>query len=491
MTLGIIVAYLVLVLAIGWWSQRSFRGTGVDYFVATRTIGAFLLLMSLFGTNMTAFSLLGASGEAYRRGIGVFALMASSTALVTPFVFLTLAPRVWALGKRHGYLTQVQLVRDRWGSERLGLALFAFLVALLVPYLLIGIKGGGLTVSRITDGSVPEWAGSLAITLVVLAYVTAGGLRGTAWANAAQTVVFMVLGAVTFWIVVRSFGGLEAAFGRVAQEAPELLVRGERIRPLELLSYMAIPLSVAGFPHIYLHWLTARSVASFRLPVVAFPLCVAAVWLPSVALGVLGSVDFPGLSGPAASSILIQMIAHYAPGALAGLLAAGVLAAVMSSLDSQTLALSNMFTHDIVKHYGFHDNMSDRLEVLAGRGFVACVLASSFLLSLVIDPSIFRLGIWAFSGFAALAPLFVAALFWRRSTGAGAGAALATTVVLWVAFLARGWSEPGYTVAGSGLMPVVVMLAGSAVALVVVSTFTRPPSAERLERFFPAAESSR
>ena len=103
MTIAIVVAYLLLVIAIGWWSSRYFRGTGEDYFVATRSIGAFLLLMSLFGTNMTAFSLLGASGEAYRRGIGVFALMASSTALMTPIVFLTLAPRIWALGKRHGY----------------------------------------------------------------------------------------------------------------------------------------------------------------------------------------------------------------------------------------------------------------------------------------------------------------------------------------------------------------------------------------------------
>jgi SSS family solute:Na+ symporter len=294
MTIGIIAAYLLLVLAIGWWSHRRFRGTGEDYFVATRTIGSFLLLTSLFGTNMTAFSLLGASAEAYRRGIGIFALMASSTALVAPIVFLTMAPRVWALGKRHGYKTQVELVRDRWGSERLGLALFAFSIVLLVPYLLIGIKGGGLTLHEITGGTVPQWAGSLTTTLVVVAYVTAGGLRGTAWANAAQTIVFTLLGGVTFWLVVRGFGGLAAAFGRVAESAPELLVRGERVRPLEMLSYTAIPLSVATFPHMFLHWLTARGPASFRLPVVAYPLCIAAVWLPSVTVGVLGGVDFPG-----------------------------------------------------------------------------------------------------------------------------------------------------------------------------------------------------
>jgi len=490
MTLAIIFAYLLLVLTIGWWSSRYFKGTGEDYFVATRSIGAFLLLMSLFGTNMTAFSLLGASGEAYRRGIGVFALMASSTALVTPVVFLTLAPRVWALGKRHGYTTQVELIRDRWGSERLGIALFTFLVVLLVPYLLIGIKGGGLTLDQITGGTVPEWAGSLLIAAVVLVYVTAGGLRGTAWANAAQTVVFMVLGAVTFWVVVKNFGDLSAAFERVRQVDPDLLIRGDRVRPLELLSYMAIPLSVVGFPHIFLHWLTAKNVAAFRLPVVAFPLCVAAVWLPSVTLGVLGVIDFPGLVGPQANSVLIQMIGRYAPEVLAGFLAAGVLAAVMSSLDSQTLALSNMFTHDVVKHLGLADRMSDRTEVVLGRAFVVGVLAVALLLSLFIDTSIFALGIWAFSGFAALTPLFVAALYWRRSTRAGAAAGLATAIGLWVYYLVRGWGVPGYTVSGSGLMPVVVMIVGSALALIAASLATQPPEPERLERFFPTEAGS-
>ncbi len=486
MTIAIIAGYLLLILAVGWSSARLFRGTGEDYFVASRTIGSLLLLGSLFGTHMTAFSLFGASGEAYRRGIGVFALMASSTALVAPVVFLTIAPRVWELGKRLGYRTQVELLRDRWGSDRLGDLLLAFQVLLLVPYLLIGIKGGGITLSQITDGGIPNWVGSLLMVAVVLGYVAAGGLRGTAWANAVQTVVFTVLGGLTFWIVVRNFGGLEAAFERAAAARPELLVRGDLVRPLELLSYTAIPLSIVGFPHIFLHWLTARGRQSFRLPAIAYPLCIAAVWVPSVVIGILGAVDFPGLEGPQANTVLIRMIGLHAPEILAGLLAAGVLAAVMSSLDSQTLALANIFTRDVLRRYRYHDRMSDRLEVLAGRGFVVAVLAVAFVLSQVIDASIFRLGVWAFSGFAALTPLLVGALYWRRSTAAGALASLSTAVVTWAAFFARGWAEPGYTVGGTGVMPVAVILLASAAALVAVSLATAPPSPERIERFFPS-----
>ncbi len=487
MTLAVIAGYLMLVLAIGVLSHRLFRGTGEDYFVATRSIGPFVLLMTLFGTHMTAFSLLGASGEAYGRGIGVFALMASSSALVVPAVFFFFGPRLWSLGKRFGYLTQVQFFRDRWGSDGLGLALFAVLVALLVPYLLIGVKGGGITLAEITDGRVPEWAGSLAMCLVVIGYVTAGGLRGTAWANTFQTLVFMGLGAITFAVILGRSGGLAAAMARIAAERPELLVRGDLVRPIELLSYTAIPLSVGMFPHMFMHWLTARRAETFRLAVVAYPICVAVVWLPSVTLGVIGATQVPGLAGPAANSVLVRMIALHAPGFLAGLLAAGVFAAVMSSLDSQVLALSTMFTQDVVRHYGLHDRMSDRLQVLSGRLFVVGIFTVTYLLSLVVDRSIFRLGVWSFSGFAALTPLAVAALFWRRSTRAGAYASVATVAALWTGYVVRAWSEPGYTVGGSGLMPVVVMLAASAAALVAVSLVSAPPEPERLARFFPGS----
>ena len=100
MSLAVIFIYLAMVLVLGALSHKLFRNTGEDYFVASRTINWFILLMTLFGTNMTAFSILGASGEAYHRGIGVFALMASSSAIVVPCVFLFIGTRLWRLGKR-------------------------------------------------------------------------------------------------------------------------------------------------------------------------------------------------------------------------------------------------------------------------------------------------------------------------------------------------------------------------------------------------------
>lgn len=485
MILASVLIYLVLVLTVGLLSHRLFRGTGEDYFLATRSIGSFVLLMSLFGTHMTAFSLLGASAEGYRVGIGVFGLMASSSALVVPAVFYFVGTRLWAIGKRHGFLTQVQFFRERWDSDRLGLVLFVVLVALVIPYLLIGVLGGGMTLHRITDGGVPEWAGSLLVCLVVLTYVTWGGLRGTAWANTLQTLVFMILGAVAFFWITHRLGGLRVALDRVAEVEPALLIRGDRVRPLKLLTYTVLPLSVGMFPHIFMHWMTARRADSFRLPIVAYPLCVAVVWLPSVLLGVMGAADVPGLTGAEANGILVRMIQSHAPELLAGLLAAGVFAAIMSSLDSQTLALGTMFTQDIVKHYGFHDRMSETAQVRVGRLFVIAILLVTYLLSLVSSPSIFKLGVWSFTGFAGLFPIVLAALFWRRSTKHGVLAAIASVAGLWVWFFNAGWSVSGYTVGGSGVIPAAVILVVSGCVLAGVSLLTSPPARPVIERFFP------
>ncbi len=485
MIIAVIFSYLILVLLIGVLSHKFFKSTSEDYFVASRSIGPFILLMSLFGTNMTAFAILGASGEAYREGIGVFALLASSSALVIPAVFFFIGTRLWALGKKFGYLTQVQYFRDRWGSDELGLLLFIVLVALVIPYLLIGVMGGGITLNLITSDQIPAWVGGLLVCLVVMMYVTYSGARGTAWVNTFQTLVFMVLGAVSFVVIVNKLGGLSTAIATISKSNPDLLIQGEHIQPLKLLTYTLIPVSTAMFPHLFMHWLTAKKAETFRYPIMFYPVCMLIVWVPSVLLGIFGNIDFPDLQGAEGNSVLIRMVALYAPGFLGGLLAAGVFAAIMSSLDSQTLALGTMFTQDIVRHYGFHNKMSEKQQVLFGRAFVFFIIGITYILSLVMERSIFRLAVWSFTGFASLLPVVVAAVFWKRSTKYGALASISSVVILWIYFFKQGWENPGYTIAESGIMPVGVMLVVSALAMIVGSLLTKPPEDHRLKRFFP------
>ena len=122
------------------------------------------------------------------------------------------------------------------------------------------------------------------------------------------------------------------------------------------------------------------------------------------------------------------LLQRYAPLWLAGLLGAGIMAAVMAS-DSQILALSTMFTEDVFAFYGGKTRFGEAVQIMTGRIFIILITLFAYAVALRAPETIFELAIqYAFSGFAALSPLLIAALFWRGSTKWGA---LASTV--WVA----------------------------------------------------------
>ena len=146
--LYVVGVYLLLLLAFSILNSRRASGSAGEYFVASRSIGPFLLLMSVFGTTMTAFALVGSTGKAYDSGIGVYGLMASASGIIHSLVFFLVGIRLWAIGKRFNYVTQIQFFRGRFESDRLGSLLFPVLVGLVIPYLLIGIVGAGASTGR-------------------------------------------------------------------------------------------------------------------------------------------------------------------------------------------------------------------------------------------------------------------------------------------------------------------------------------------------------
>ncbi|MCH9655556.1 MAG: sodium:solute symporter family protein [Planctomycetes bacterium] len=663
--LVIIGIYLGMLLCLGLFSSRLFKGTSKDYMLASHSIGPFLLLMSIFGTTMTAFALVGSSGEAYKEGVGVYGMLASSSGIIHSLCFFLLGIKLWSWGHKHGYTTQIQFFRDRLESDRIGIILFPVLVGLVIPYLLIGVMASGVVISSITEGAfessfaaydygIPPWLGSLVISMVVLIYVFFGGMRGTAWANTFQTVVFMILGVVTFVVISNKLGGLEAASNAVLEKNPSklmrdvapadreryserytswvtmakynyvtkvaktltltpdqkeeayqafkprmpnwqtkaqavyaaknklyeltseeinkaMLIQDDRVMPdpfpekwkmglmthhdlkeyprkanaekeksmlifggkighpekdldpndpskgkkwtikkargvyrasnwapdaphpmskLVFLTYFFVPLSVGMFPHLFQHWLTARSAATFKLPVVAHPLFIMVVWVPCVLVGVWatsatlnGAPMFPPHFP--ANAVLAAMVKKMTSPVLAGFLTAGILAAIMSSLDSQFLCLGTMFTEDIVVHYGGKDRFTDQQVVLMARLFIILIVAITYGFSLLEPRRVFTLGVWCFSGFSSLFPIIFAAVYWKKLTKAGAYAGILVAIGSWLyLFREAGYAlKPNYTFLG--MMPVATMVVCSAVAMILVSLITKPPSKETMARFYP------
>ncbi len=181
-----VALYLIAVLYIGIFAfRRSIPKDhqAEDFFLASRSLGGFVFLFSLFGTHMTAFAILGSSGHAFHNGIVTYGLMASSSALVVPLLLLFVGTRLWWTGKQFGHMTPVQIFRDRWECGHIGTFIFIVEALLLLPYIIIGVIGGGTALGAISGGLVPYWLGGAVVAVVVMSYVFFGSnVRSNAFA---------------------------------------------------------------------------------------------------------------------------------------------------------------------------------------------------------------------------------------------------------------------------------------------------------------------
>jgi len=280
--------------------------------------------------------------------------------------------------------------------------------------------------------------------------------------------------------------------------------------------------------------LTAEKMNHFKKTVVFYPLCILFIWLPCVFLGVMGNrvTDVPQIRAKqearrvlatqgkamapeardelreqaAGDDVILRLLERYAPLWLAGLLGAGIMAAVMAS-DSQILALSTMFTEDFFAFYGGKARFGEAVQVHTGRLFIVLITVFAYAVALRAPETIFELAIqYAFSGFAALSPLLIAALFWKGSTKWGALAATLWTAAAVVAVAVFQHAVPApapgpatvvCSLAGTealsrtpggtavfGLMPVVPMVLVSGLLMVVVSLITTKPKQSTLVKYF-------
>ena len=226
---------------------------------------------------------------------------------------------------------------------------------------------------------------------------------------------------------------------------------------------------------------------------VAHPISIMVTWIPCILIGfwMTGAI-IPGSEAriiPEAASpnaVLGIAVGKLTTPIISGLVTAGVLAAIMSSLDSQFVSVGTMFTRDIVVDLLGKDRFSDAAMVWLARGFISFIVVVTFLFSLAEPRQVFTLGIWCFSGYASLFPLVFAAIYWKRTTKAAAYLAVLLTAAVWILlFRASDYGANTAYLVG-GMMPVVFMFATCALTLIVVSLVTKAPSDRTLVKFFPA-----
>jgi solute:Na+ symporter, SSS family len=463
---AVVVGYFVVLLGIGFLARRRASGTVDDYFVASRNLPLVVLFLTMAATNFSAFTVFGFSGEGWRVGYSFYPIMAFGTGFMA-LSFHFIGRPVWKLGKERGLLTPPELIFDRFGSTPLRLVFFLVLTVFTLPYLAMQPMAAGYALHGLLG--IPYLAGAALITGVMLLYTFFGGMRGVAWTDVLQGGAFIVLLIVALAMIAAPFGGLTAANRAAAAELPHLFSRpgvGDTLGPGIWLGYMLLWLLCDPmFPQIFQRFYAARHEKTLGMTMSLYPLITGGLFLLPVAIGVVGRLAFPSLPAETTSDqILPLLLGKYVPPVVEALVLTAALAALMSTLDSQLLTLSSMFTRDLVEPLA---GRNLRAAPWIGKLFVVALALVGLAIAWRPPATFLAIATETFTGLAVLFPTVVSGLYWRRATAKGAIASIIVGEGLVIAYHFH--LPPTF-----GTLPVVPVVAATAIVLVAVSLVTHP-----------------
>jgi SSS family solute:Na+ symporter len=480
--LAVCAAYLAVTLVAGVLPGLRVSASVAGYVAADRAMGTVVLYFVLGASIFSSFAFLGGPGWAYSRGAAALYILGYGVIGMVPLYFF--GPRARRLGERFGFITQAELLAHRFDSRALSVILAAASVAVFIPYLTLQMKGAGYILSVLSSGRISEAAGAAATYAVVLVYVLASGVLGVGWTNTLQGVFMM---AVAWWLGLylpaRLYGGVGAMFDALAEAGRGELLAAPGLdgagQPWGWAAFSsAVAVSAVGFsvwPHLFMRSYAAASDRVLRRTVMLYP-TFQLFLVPILLIGYAGVLAFPGVA-PADTILPVILTRLELSPLLVGLVAAGTLAASMSSGDAMIHAAASIGVRDGLARL-LPGELADRRERLYIRLLAVAVAAVAFYFAVRSERSLVALLLAAYGGVAQIFPLTFAAFYWPRATRAGALAGLCGGLAVNCLFLYFPELKPW-----AGLHEGVYGLAANVALLVAVSLATRPVAWERVRAY--------
>ena len=416
MTYFILITYIVVTFLGSLAGAKKLSGTPEGYFLANRSLGTLTLFFTILATNFSAYYFLGYAGEGYRKGYAFYFMMAFGTAFAC-LSFYVIGMKVWQLGKQYGYITPSELVFGKTGSRPLALLFSAVMILFTFPYLALQIVGAGYLLDNLTQGGIPYFAGAILITLFTFSYVLFGGMTSVARTDLKQGILTFILMFLAVVVIGHALGGMAKANVQIFEQLPELFSRegGDSFyTPKKWFSWLVFWFfCIPMFPQIFMRFYIASDISHLKKSALLYAAIPLFVSILPVIIGVMGHLSFPGLEGKAADEILPKMLVALTPEWFGALVMTGALAALMSTLDSQLLALGTVFTRDVFMVFSKKEK-GLKTQVDVGKISIAVFAAIGLAIAWQPFDTIFDMGKMAFSGLSVLFPVAFALLWWKR-----------------------------------------------------------------------------
>jgi sodium/proline symporter len=467
--------YLLLLFAIGWAAYTRTRDLD-DFILGGRRLGSWTAALSAGASDMSGWLLLGLPGFAYLSGVESIWLAAGLLA-GTWLNWRTMAAPLRSYSEIAGdSLTIPAFLRQRFRDDS-GLIQSVsaiFILLFFVFYTSSGLVAGGKLFQSVF-GLDYTWAVAVGTCAIVL-YTAVGGFLAVSWTDLMQALLMLAALIAVPIMAINELGGIDTTFNLVKQTNPDLLnamtsSEGVDLSLISVLSLLGWGLGYFGQPHILARFKGIESVAAIpkarRIAVSWTCLTLAGASLAGIAG--IGYLD-PPLSGADSEKVFIQLVGLLFHPVIAGICLSAILAAIMSTADSQLLVAASALTADLYKGI-IRKRATPRELMWAGRLTVILIAFIAFLLALNPESKVLDLVAYAWAGFgAAFGPTLLLSLYWKRMNRMGALAGILTggiTVVIWKQL-------------SGGLFDLYEIIPGfilSGIAIILFSLMSREPGA--------------
>ncbi|MEW8087014.1 MAG: sodium/proline symporter PutP [Candidatus Thiodiazotropha endolucinida] len=429
--------YLLTLLIIGVVAWRRTRNLS-DFVLGGRSLGSWVTALSASASDMSGWLLLGLPGYAYLAGLESFWL-ALGLLIGTWLNWRLVAARLRIASETSGNaLTLPEYLSNRFNdaSGLIRISSSFFILLFFLFYTSSGLVAGGKLFEAVF-GLPYLWAVASG-TLIIILYTAFGGFLAVSWTDLFQGLL-MLLALVTIPLyVLVEIGGLEGFLSTIEGSNAELLnpmtdSNGEPLGVIAIVSLMAWGLGYFGQPHILARF---KAIKQSDFVPKAQRIAVSWVFITLTAATLSGLVGIPIFETPLedAEKVFIRLVDLQFHPLVAGVCLAAILAAIMSTADSQLLVSSSTFTGDLYRLL-LRKRASEAELVIVGRLAVLSIALIAFLLALDRESRVLDLVSYAWAGFgAAFGPAVLLSLYWKGMNRWGALAGILSgglTVVLW------------------------------------------------------------
>ncbi len=440
-----IVAYLFAMLMVGViFNRKGAADTADGFYIGGRTLGPLVTAMSAEASDMSSYLLMGLPGLAYIAGVAEVSWTVIGLAVGTYLNFLLVSRLLRRYSARINAFTIPEFFSNRYNDKGHVLSCIAAVIILVffVPYTASGFKAVGTLFNSLFG--VEYHIAMLFGAVIIITYTTLGGFLAVSTTDLIQSIFMTIALIVVVFFGINQAGGMAAVMEN-AKALPGYLsvFKGYDASSgtagsfgfLPIVSTLAWGLGYFGMPHILLRFMAIKNEGDLKLS-----RRIASIWAVvsmsiAIFIGIVGySVSkagkIPELATSSESETVIIRIADlmsqngFILALVAGIILAGILAATMSTADSQLLAASSSVSQDLMQDF-FKVKLSQRATMIAARATVITIAVISIILAWNPDSSVFRVVSFAWAGFGAtFGPTMLLCLFWRRSNKQGAVAGL-------------------------------------------------------------------